>query len=133
MAKYAYIKNAEGANPDEFIKAVDYDNFDAAAVAHKFGLAHAVRIIPIVRLTDPTISDTSAETYGGMNRVIESTRVTRQRSIVAIPQDERDERTELLAIKAVALDLKNGVGTAGQRLARCERVLFRILKDQYGS
>ena len=126
---YAHILNADNS----IIKTAKYDNFDAAAVAHKFGADKEVRIVPVEKLADPTIANPLTERYGAINTVVEPTRVTKQRTVVAIPQEEQDAATELTAIKAVALDLKNGVGTAAERIARCERVLFRMLKDQYGS
>ena len=129
MARYAKILNAD----DSIVAEKNYDNFDAAAVAHKFGPAHEFRIVPVVKLADSVITDPLTERLGAVVTVVEATRVTKQRPLATIPQEQQDEATELVAIKAVALDLKNGVGTAAQRLTRCERVLFRMLKDQYGN
>ena len=129
MAKYAHIQNSD----DSILKVVDYDNFDAAAVAHKFGADKAVRIIPVVVLADPTISDPATERLGPYQNTVQATEVQRQRTVVAIPQEEQDAKTELDQIKAVANDIRDGVGTATQRLQRLERAVFRILKDQYGS
>ena len=126
---YAHILNADNS----IIKEVKYDNFDASAVAHKFGPDKAVRIIPVERLADPAIADASTQRLAGQATVVEATRVTKQRTVETIPQEELDSATELAAIKAVALDLKNGTGTAAERLTRVERVLFRMLKDQYGN
>ena len=102
-------------------------------MSHKFGPDKEKRIIPVVKLDDPGISDPSAERLGPIETVVEATRVTKQRTIATIPQEEIDNKTELNAIKAVAQDLKNGAGTATKRLERVERVLFRMLKDQYGN
>lgn len=127
--KYAHILNAD----DTIIKTVQYDNFDAAKVSHKFGPDKTVRIVPVEALPTPEIFDTSIERYGATVTVVEPTRVTKQRTVEAIPQEVIDDRGDLAAVKAVALDLKNGVGTAGERLARVEKVLFRMMKDQYGN
>jgi hypothetical protein len=35
-------------------------------------------------------------------------------------------------IRAIYVALKNGTGTAAERLTRCERVLARLLKDRFG-
>ena len=88
---------------------------------------------PLVRLTDDPLPSVETHRYGPMIETVGADRVTRHKEVNAIPQEELDSNTELDAIKAVALDLKNGVGTANERLQRVERVLFRLLKDQYGN
>jgi hypothetical protein len=59
-------------------------------------------------------------------------------NIVALTQSELDAiaaettaQTERDQAKALYQDLKDGVGTATERLERVERVLARILKDTY--
>jgi hypothetical protein len=126
--KYAHVRNED----DTIIKTVQYDNFDAVKVAHKFGPDKTARIVPVENLPDPEIVDASIEQYGPTTTVVEATRVTKQRTVEPIPQGVIDDRDELAAVKAVALDLKNGVGTAAERLTRVEKVLSRMLRDQYG-
>lgn len=53
--------------------------------------------------------------------------------VVDIPQDEQDNAAELKQVRAVYKDLKNGTGTQAQRLVRVERVLARLIKDNYGA
>ena len=49
----------------------------------------------------------------------------------ALSQDEIDAAAELVAVKALYLDLKNHVGTSGERATRLENVVARIMKDMY--
>ena len=128
MSKYAYVKNSD----DSVFKIVDYDQFDASKVAHKFGPGKEYRIVPVVRLADPPISNPATTRLGPVATSVESDRVTRQRTVVAIPQAEQDAASEIAQIKAVALDLKNGVGTSAQRIQRVERAVYRLLKEIYG-
>ena len=51
--------------------------------------------------------------------------------VVAIPQGELDDAAELVVVKALYLDLKNHVGTTGERATRLENVVARIMKDMY--
>lgn len=48
-------------------------------------------------------------------------------------QDQKDAEAERQQAKAIYLDLKKGVGTAGERLTRVEKVLARLLRDMYGN
>lgn len=43
-----------------------------------------------------------------------------------------ERAAELAQIRLAYNALKNGTGTAGERLTRCERVLARLLKDIFG-
>jgi hypothetical protein len=45
---------------------------------------------------------------------------------------EADRAADLEQIRAVYLALRNGTGTASERLTRCERILARLLKDIFG-
>ena len=49
----------------------------------------------------------------------------------ALSQEEIDNAAELAAAKALYLDLKNHVGTTGERATRLENVVARIMKDMY--
>ena len=49
----------------------------------------------------------------------------------ALSQAEIDDAAELAAAKALYLDLKNHVGTTGERATRLENVVARIMKDMY--
>jgi len=49
----------------------------------------------------------------------------------ALSQDEIDAAAELVAVKALYLDLKNHVGTTAERATRLENVVARIMKDMY--
>lgn len=51
--------------------------------------------------------------------------------VVAKSQAELDDAAELAAVKALYLDLKNHVGTSGERATRLENVVARMMKDQY--
>jgi hypothetical protein len=128
MARYAFIRNSD----DSVVNKVDYDSFNAGEVAHKFGSEHEYRIVPINRLADPAY-DPETQRLGALQETVFPNELQLVREVVAIPQIEIDNAVELAAIKAAALDLKNGVGTAEERLTRCERVLFRMLQDQYGN
>ena len=44
---------------------------------------------------------------------------------------EEAKEAELDAIKGIYQDLRDGVGTAEQRLARVEKVVARLLRDRY--
>ena len=65
--------------------------------------------------------------------------ITRSRAVVALTAEELQaiadaeaDAAELAQLKAVYLDLKNGVGTSTQRLVRVEKVLARVMRDNYG-
>ena len=51
--------------------------------------------------------------------------------VVARDQADIDNEAELVVIKALYLDLKNHVGTSGERATRLENVVARIMKDMY--
>ena len=129
MALYAHVLNSGPQDETAIIKYIKYDNFDEAEVAHKFGpLPLPIRIIPVVRLTDPTISDPATERLGNMLTTVEPTQVTRVQQIVAIPQEEQDAVTEREQAKAAYDSLMDDTATATQ----VKRILARLLKDQYG-
>jgi hypothetical protein len=61
---------------------------------------------------------------------------TATHTIVALTQAELDElakhasmAAEMDQAKAIYQDLKNGVGTAGERMARLEKVTARLLRE----
>jgi hypothetical protein len=82
---YAHILNAD----DSIIKEVKYDNFDAAAVAHKFGPDNAVRIVPVEKLANEVVADPITQRLGPQVTTVEPTRVTKQQTVVALTSDER--------------------------------------------
>ena len=51
--------------------------------------------------------------------------------VVALSQTEIDDIAELVVVKALYLDLKNHVGTTGERATRLENVVARMMKDMY--
>ena len=51
--------------------------------------------------------------------------------VVARDQADIDNDAELVVVKALYLDLKNHVGTTGERATRLENVVARIMKDMY--
>jgi hypothetical protein len=48
--------------------------------------------------------------------------------LAAKQTESASDAVELLAVRSILLDLKNGTGTAGERITRVERVLFAIAK-----
>lgn len=52
-------------------------------------------------------------------------------TVVPYTQEELDNEAEKNQAIAIYLDLKNGVGTSGERLLRVERVAAHLLKLQY--
>lgn len=52
---------------------------------------------------------------------------------IAADTFQTNSEAEWSQIRQVALALKNGTGTAAERLTRCERVLYRLLKDRFGT
>ena len=122
--KYAYILNAD----ESIVKHEDYDNFDAASVAHKYGPDKAQRIIPVVKLDDPTISDPLTERFGARIVTVEADRVTWQRGIEAISQEEQDDAAERQTIKGWHQRFKDGTATNLQ----AQRAIARLIKETYG-
>jgi hypothetical protein len=51
---------------------------------------------------------------------------------LAAEKFQSDRVADLEQIRAVYLALRNGTGTAAERLTRCERVLARLVKDVFG-
>jgi len=103
------------------------DNFDPAAVAHKFDF----RII--VPVANPAF-DPATEKLHGYDYVVYPEEVTATRKVVALSQGELDglaEQAERDIAKTFYQDLKDGTGTQLERLVRVERVLARLLKDAY--
>jgi hypothetical protein len=140
---YAKILNADNSIDEER----RMENFDAAAVAHKFGPDKEYRIIPIERLADPVGFDPATHRLSGQTEVVEPTRVTRVRNVVAIPQAELDDNAELDQVKtgiatlqSAITAIQNGTGDAiGVKASRMEntiiklcRAVIRMAKDQYG-
>ena len=82
---YAHILNADNS----IIKEVNYENFDAGAVAHKFGPDHTTRIVPVVILDDEVVADYGTQRLGTEVTIVELTQVTKQRTTVALNTDER--------------------------------------------
>ena len=98
------------------------------------GLDPAITLLLHVQAADPAFDPATHRLVQGAGVFDEAANtLTFTRTAVAIPQEELDDATELTQIRAVYLDLKNGVGTAGERITRVEKVLARMLKDQYGS
>lgn len=127
MANYAEIDNAT----ETIIKSRRYDNFDPAAVAHKFGpLPLPTRIIPIVKGVDDVITNPLTQELA-REEVITATEVTRRRAIVAMSQEDQDDAAEIEAIKAAASLIRDHSGTNAERLNRVETALFRLIKDKY--
>ena len=122
--RYAEILNAD----DSIIKEKNYDSFDADAVSHKFGPDKEKRIIPVVKLDDPTIDDTATHQFGPVVVVVEATRVTKQRTVVAIPQEQLDRM-------ATDETLKSWIPTFAAKNAtnnQVQRVLEELLKRSVG-
>jgi hypothetical protein len=55
--------------------------------------------------------------------------VDKSAATLAQEADAAARLAEITLIKTVLTDMKNGVGTAAERLARLERVVFRLAKD----
>ena len=102
---YAHILNAD----DSIIKEVKYDNFDAAAVSHKFGPDKAVRIVPVEKLANEVVADPITHRLGPQVTTVEPTRVTKQHTVVALNTDERINQIKQEAnerILAIASEVK---------------------------
>jgi hypothetical protein len=143
MARYAKILNADGS----IVEERRMENFDAAAVAHKFGPDKEFRIVPIERLADPTGFDPATHRLSGQTETVELTRVTRIRNVEAIPQAELDDNADLTQVKAgiatlngLVTEIQNGTGESiAVRAARMEgaiiklcKATIRLAKDRYG-
>ena len=118
-------------------------------MSHKFGPDKEKRIIPVVKLDDPTI-DALTERHGPVEIIVEATRVTKQRTVVAISQDEQANtasRKDFVdkvqdvrkTLKERATEIELHEGTGAQRLDRMESYLAdtmmytrRILKETFG-
>lgn len=71
--------------------------------------------------------------------VVTDTTATKTWTVIEKSQSEKDEDAEnaqrlvdYAQARAVYNDLRNGVGTAAERLARVEKVLARLLRDAVG-
>lgn len=73
--------------------------------------------------TEPAF-DAATGTYPAL----EAFRATVEAAIAARLAEEQADATERLAIRAILTAMKNGTGTAGERIARLERVLFAVAK-----
>lgn len=124
MALYAKVRNSTNSIEDR----LQLDSFDKDAVSHKFGPDKEFRIIPINRLADP-VYDSATQRLVGDTITVLPDEVTVQRAVQAIPQTEIDAQAERTQAISVLTDMKNGVGTAEERLQRVEKVLFRVTKD----
>tara|TARA_R110000803_G_scaffold25615_4_gene61183 strand:+ start:915 stop:1424 length:510 start_codon:yes stop_codon:yes gene_type:complete len=102
---YAHILNAD----DSIIKEVKHDNFDAAAVAHKFGADKAVRIVPVEKLANEVVADPIKQRLGPQVTTVEPTRVTKQQTVIALTSEERIDQIKQEAngrILNIASELK---------------------------
>ena len=85
---------------------------------------------PYVIDAQPTPSATQYVESGPVNVTYTEARKTWLLLDKSAEQVERE--TEVAQAKAVLVALKNGTGTSAERLARIERVLFRVAKDLLG-
>lgn len=126
MAKFAFVKNSD----DSIDRIVNYDTFDAAAVAHKFGAGKEFRVVPVVKDSLPSF-DPATHRLGPEQTAVEAKRVRKFRVAEAIPAKDLSEESDRKAIKALVADLSDGSGTAAQRIKRCERVLIRLIRESF--
>ena len=87
-----------------------------------------------VKTTRPEPSDPDTTRVVADDPLIDITNntITQAWKEVAISQEEQDAATGLAQAKAAYTAIKNGTGTSAQRLARAERVLAYMIKQQYG-
>lgn len=88
---------------------------------------------------DPVPSFTTTQRVVEGPVVVTETAATKTWSVIEKTQAEKDEDAEnaqrlvdYAQARAVYVDLRNGVGTAAERLARVEKVLSRLLRDAIG-
>ncbi len=127
MSRYARIE----ANEVVEVRNMP-DNFIPAEVAHKFDWR-------IVELQPDPAFNPATQKLEGWDYVISQFKVTAQKVLVALSQEQQDAYTQRQAdqaeraqAKALYQALKNGTGTQGERLLRVEKVLARLLRDAYG-
>ena len=98
------------------------------------GLDPGIALLLHVQAADPAYDPATQRLLSAAPVVdIPANTLTFSRTVQAIPQAELDSATELDQIRAVYLALKNGTGTVAERLTRLEKVVARMIKDQYGS
>lgn len=90
-----------------------------------------VKWIPFVE-NNATIEDPLTHRLGKATESWSMTQVTLTRLAVEILQEEQDDRSDREVVKALALDIKNEVGTPQEQLTRMSKVVFRLMKDTYG-
>lgn len=109
---------------------IDLDPVLFDALASEKRAAHR----PYVEDPKPTVTASQKIVSGPV--VITELAATKTWTVAPKTQAEIDDEAEALQratdyaqAKAVYLDLRNGVGTAGERLARLEKVVARLLRD----
>ena len=91
-------------------------------------------LIPLLEVEEaqPTF-DPALERLERTAPVVDVAANTHTHGWAVVPRDQADidADAELVVIKALYLDLKNHVGTSGERATRLENVVARIMKDLY--
>lgn len=129
MAEYATVRNAD----DAIIKTEErtFSAEEQGTLARKFGTSKKYRILPVVDLADPTyVADTHR--LGPRELNVETNRVTRQRSAVAMTAEEiaakteRDaDETERANLRQIIKTFRDGDATARQT----QRAIAYLLKQ----
>lgn len=83
-----------------------------------------------VAVAAPTPSAT--QTVAPAAPVITDTTATQAWTLVDKPAEQVASEQEAGQIRAILTALKNGAGTSAERMARVERVLFRVAKELLG-
>ncbi len=90
------------------------------------------RMIPEELLADEIVPDPLTHRLGGTETIVSADKVTVQRMVVEIPAQEQQDTAGRLNARNMLANVRDGVGTNSQRIARMELVLFRLGKDALG-
>ena len=131
MTEYATVRNSD----DEVLKQEkrEFTAEEQDILARKFGTSKKYLILPVVDLADPSYN---ADTHrlGPRELTVESNRVTRQRSVIAMTaneitaKNERDaDESERAALHPLIKVFREGDATARQTQRAIAYLLKRIV------
>ena len=126
MPIYYKVQNSD----DSIVSRKDYPvTFNPDDVAHKFGPSFEYRIIPEVIV--PPSYDPATQYLGAETLTVQSTQVDKSKEVLNKTQEQLDDEADFSSVQAVLQDMKNGVGSPGDRITRLEKVVSRLAKERW--
>ena len=134
MAKYSLIKNSDDSIIEEGVEFSNKNPSDPRVLTQKFGTDKESRWVTYTEEPEPAYDPNTS-------KVVKSNSISvnehiKTKTVVPLSSEElqvisrrNQQQTDIEAIKNAMTALKNGEGTAVERLARVERACVWLLKE----